>query len=209
MIITVKGHQHSWLAGGYNLKIGQLNLEVVSMVFTWWIVAVLPSGCKLTPIFITTPIRYEVMMLAYVKLVIKSIIPALTFHICRQYNYRACKHWSRSKANRISYAFISHSIICLILLWSMPFKWITYAFPLHRLHKWLFLHTELTSEMVSEYVNPYIHTQTPEEYWSDPMLTPDWQSTLCVAWCLIWWFASLEIVWSYMTPNVVTETSYH
>ena len=37
-----------------------------------------------------------------------------------------------------------------------------------------------------------------------------WQPTLCVAWCLIWWFASLDIkVWSYMTPNVLTETRCH
>ena len=28
---------------------------------------------------------------------------------------------------------------------------------------------------------------------------------LCVAWCLIWWFASLEKVWPYMTPNGLTE----
>ena len=33
-------------------------------------------------------------------------------------------------------------------------------------------------------------------------------SKLCVAWCLIWWFASLSKVWSYMAPNVLTETRY-
>ena len=86
---------------------------------------------------------------------------------------------------------------------------IIYAFPLHRFHKWVFLHTEFPSGVISEYVNPNIPTQIPKEYWSDPMWTPGWQPTLCVAWCLIWWFASLEIVWSYMTPNVVTETSCH
>ena len=37
------------------------------------------------------------------------------------------------------------------------------------------------------------------------MQSPGWQPTLCVAWCLIWWFASLEKVWSYMAPNVRTE----
>ena len=41
LIIEVKGHQHQWLAGGYNLEIGLL--EVDSMVVTWWIVAFLPS----------------------------------------------------------------------------------------------------------------------------------------------------------------------
>ena len=29
------------------------------------------------------------------------------------------------------------------------------------------------------------------------MQSSDWQPTLCVAWCLIWWFASIEKVWSY------------
>ena len=34
----------------------------------------------------------------------------------------------------------------------------------------------------------------PEEEWSDHtcMQSPGWQPMLCVAWCLIWWFASLE-----------------
>ena len=34
--------------------------------------------------------------------------------------------------------------------------------------------------------------QTPEEDLSDHMQSPGWQPTLCVAWCLIWRFASLE-----------------
>ena len=38
VIIKVKCHQHQWLAGGYDLEIGQF-LEVASMVATWWIVA--------------------------------------------------------------------------------------------------------------------------------------------------------------------------
>ena len=48
------------------------------------------------------------------------------------------------------------------------------------------------SGAISEYVNPYIPTYTPEEYWSDHMQTPGWQPVLCVAWCLIWLFASLK-----------------
>ena len=36
----MKGYQHRWLAGGYDLEIGHL-LEVASMVVTWWIVAFL------------------------------------------------------------------------------------------------------------------------------------------------------------------------
>ena len=41
MVIKVKGHQHWWLAGGYDLEIGYF-LEVDSMVVSWWIVAFLP-----------------------------------------------------------------------------------------------------------------------------------------------------------------------
>ena len=33
-IIKVSGHQHRWLAGGYDLDIGHY-LEVVSMMVTW------------------------------------------------------------------------------------------------------------------------------------------------------------------------------
>ena len=40
-IIKVLGHQHRWLAGGYDLEIGHF-LEVASMVVTWLIVALLP-----------------------------------------------------------------------------------------------------------------------------------------------------------------------
>ena len=32
---------------------------------------------------------------------------------------------------------------------------------------------------------------------------------MCGVWCLIWWFASLGKVWSYMTLNVLTETRCH
>ena len=42
VIIKVLGHQHWWLAGGYDLEIGHF-LSVASMVVTWWIVALLPS----------------------------------------------------------------------------------------------------------------------------------------------------------------------
>ena len=34
---VMKGHQYWWLAGGYDLEIGLL--EVASMMVTWWIVA--------------------------------------------------------------------------------------------------------------------------------------------------------------------------
>ena len=34
-----------------------------------------------------------------------------------------------------------------------------------------------------------------------------WQPTVCVAWCLIWWFSSWEKILSCMTLNVLTETS--
>ena len=38
---SVKGHQHQWLAGGYDQE---LNIfRMASMVVTWWIVAVLRS----------------------------------------------------------------------------------------------------------------------------------------------------------------------
>ena len=33
----MKGHQYWWVAGGYDLEIGLL--EVASMMVTWWIVA--------------------------------------------------------------------------------------------------------------------------------------------------------------------------
>ena len=33
----MKGHQHRWLAGGYDLENGTF-LEVASMVVTWWVV---------------------------------------------------------------------------------------------------------------------------------------------------------------------------
>ena len=60
----------------------------------------------------------------------------------------------------------------------------------------------------SEYVNPCIPTQAPEEDYSCHMHSPGWPPTLCVARCLIWWFVSLVKVWSYMTPNVLIETRF-
>ena len=57
-----------------------------------------------------------------------------------------------------------------------------------------------------EYVRPYIPKQFHEKDYSDHMQSPGWQPTLCMTRCLIWWFASLEKVWSYMTLNVSTET---
>ena len=41
----------------------------------------------------------------------------------------------------------------------------------------------------SEYVNPYIPTQTHDKNQSDHMQSTGWEPTLCVVWCLIWWFA--------------------
>ena len=49
----------------------------------------------------------------------------------------------------------------------------------------------------------YTHTYS-EEKLSDHPQSPAWQSTLRVAWCLLW-----KRVWSYMTPNVLTETRCH
>ena len=41
------------------------------------------------------------------------------------------------------------------------------------------------------------------------MQSPGWQPTLCLAWCLIWWFASLEKVWSYLALNTLSEARCH
>ena len=41
------------------------------------------------------------------------------------------------------------------------------------------------------YVNPYIPTQTTLQNCGH-LQSPGWQPTLCVAWCLLWWFASIE-----------------
>ena len=41
------------------------------------------------------------------------------------------------------------------------------------------------------------------------MQTPGWQPILCVAWYLIWQLQVQKKVWSYMTPNVLTETRCH
>ena len=38
VIIKVSGHQHPWLAGGYDLG-NRIFLEVDSKVVSWWIVA--------------------------------------------------------------------------------------------------------------------------------------------------------------------------
>ena len=40
-IIKVKGYQHQWLAGAYDLE--NRHLEVNSMVASWWIVSLLHS----------------------------------------------------------------------------------------------------------------------------------------------------------------------
>ena len=53
---------------------------------------------------------------------------------------------------------------------------------------------------------PHTYPHKPPKKISGHMQSPGWQITLRMAWCLIWWFASLEKVWSYMTPNVLTET---
>ena len=42
-MFKVSGHQYQWLAGGYDLEIVHF-LEVVSMVVSWWIEAVLHSA---------------------------------------------------------------------------------------------------------------------------------------------------------------------
>ena len=42
-IIQVKGHQHWWLAGAYDLEIWHSFLEVASMVVSWWMMAFLRS----------------------------------------------------------------------------------------------------------------------------------------------------------------------
>ena len=61
----------------------------------------------------------------------------------------------------------------------------------------------------SEYVEPYIPTQTQEEDWSDHMQNHQADSQL------VWpdvWSVDLQVykkVWLYMTPNVLTETRCH
>ena len=47
-IVKVSGHQHQWLAGGYDLEIGYF-LKVDSMVVMWWIVFFLRSVSSLVP----------------------------------------------------------------------------------------------------------------------------------------------------------------
>ena len=42
VIIKVPGHQHQWLAGGYDLEIGHL-LEVDNMVVSFWMVVFVHS----------------------------------------------------------------------------------------------------------------------------------------------------------------------
>ena len=74
---------------------------------------------------------------------------------------------------------------------------------------------QLNSPMQQPEINPVsqIHTCTHTNSWGrlkwPYMQSPGWQPILCLAWCLIWWFASLEKEWSYMTPNVLTETRCH
>ena len=50
VIIKVKGHQHRWFAGGYDLEFAgnRTFLEVDSMVVSWWRVAFLPSDINIT-----------------------------------------------------------------------------------------------------------------------------------------------------------------
>ena len=63
-------------------------------------------------------------------------------------------------------------------------------------------------------VNIHIHTFTFYIYicvyimrWRTLLLSVTrLTATLCVAWCLIWWFASSGEAWSYMTPKVLTES---
>ena len=66
------------------------------------------------------------------------------------------------------------------------------------------------SGVISEYVNPYIPTYTPEEYWSDHMQS----ITRLTAHVMCGLMSDLVIckfrrIWSYMTLNVLTETMCH
>ena len=57
----------------------------------------------------------------------------------------------------------------------------------------------LRVDKVNMLTHIYPH-KPPKEDWSNHTQSPGLQPTLFAAWCLIWWFASLEKVWSYMTP---------
>ena len=60
------------------------------------------------------------------------------------------------------------------------------------------------SRLYSYNINLFIPTQNTEEEQSDRMQSLGWQPTLCVAWCLIWWFCKFrKKIWSYMTLNVL------
>ena len=52
----------------------------------------------------------------------------------------------------------------------------------------------------SEYVNPYISTQTPEEDWSDHMQSPGWQPTL---WLDVW---SGDLICKFRKSMVLHDT---
>ena len=53
MIIKAKGHQHQWLAGGYDLERGHFRGD--SMVVTWRIVAFLP---RVSSVYLVKTIFY-------------------------------------------------------------------------------------------------------------------------------------------------------
>ena len=56
---------------------------------------------------------------------------------------------------------------------------------------WLFPCSTLSCDK-SEYVNPDIPTQIPEEDWSGHLQSLGWLLTSLQAWCLISWFANIE-----------------
>ena len=57
-------------------------------------------------------------------------------------------------------------------------------------HSLFSLPFSLKGNKVSRSTHTYPHNPPlpPQEDWSDHMQSPGWQPTLCVAWCLIWWF---------------------
>ena len=136
---------------------------------------------------------------------------------CRKYLLRLMLSWHHSigvefysdKNNVLSFlsfdAIVTSFDRCRILLWQkqcfvLLVFWCRriYAYNHHFTHEIqgpltivLFLMEAFPLGWWSEYVNPYIPTQTPEEDWTDHVQSPGWQPTLCVASCLICWFASL------------------
>ena len=57
--------------------------------------------------------------------------------------------------------------------------------------------------------NATLGNATSELYAVTKLTAHSQEPTLCVVWCLIRWSASLEKNWSYMMPNVFTETRCH